>query len=295
MSSTALTAHLASGATHVCHCWALTRRDGLVLGFTDHDRQIAFDGITFHPETGLSARALASTTGLSVNNTEAIGVLSAAAITESDIEAGRYDGAEVTTWLVQWDDPDARQVQFIGTIGEITRAAGGFQAELRGLSEPLNQPQGRAFMASCSAVLGDTRCGVDLSDPAFMVETVLADASDGQDFTFTDVTGFNDRWFEGGFLEVLSGAAIGLREVIKLDRIDGAARQITLWQPIRAPLMPGDALRLVAGCDKRAETCRLKFDNLINFQGFPDIPGADWLVAVPRSDRNNDGGSRRTS
>lgn len=292
MTAAALGAHLATGTTHVCLCWAVVRRDGLTLGFTDHDRPITFDGITFQPETGLSARALASTTGLSVNNSEAIGALSAAAITESDINAGRYDGAEVSTWAVQWDDPAARQLRFVGTIGEITRAAGGFQADLRGLTEPLNQAQGRSYLTTCSAVLGDGRCGVDLSDPTFVAKVAVEDVLDARAFRFTALTGFNDRWFEGGFLEVLTGPATGLREVIKLDRIDGPARRITLWQPIRAALAPGDQLRLIAGCDRRAETCREKFANLTNFQGFPHIPGEDWLMAVPRSGGGNTGGSR---
>ena len=291
MTAAALGAHLATGTTHVCHCWAVVRRDGLTLGFTDHDRAISFDGITFQPETGLSARALASTTGLSVNNSEAIGALSAAAITEGDIDAGRYDGAEVSTWAVQWDDPAVRQLRFVGTIGEITRAAGGFQADLRGLTEPLNQPQGRSYLNTCSAVLGDGRCGVDLSDPTFVAEVVAEGTNDGQTFRFATLTGFNDRWFEGGFLEVLTGAAAGLREVIKHDHA-GDARQITLWQPIRGAIAPGDRLRLIAGCDRRAETCREKFANLTNFQGFPHIPGEDWLMAVPRSGGGNTGGSR---
>ncbi len=129
MTSDALLAHLAGGTTHVCSCWAVTRRDGVVLGFTDHDRALTFDGVTYSPQSGLTARALASTTGLSVNNTEAMGVLSAAAITEADIMAGRYDGAQVVTWLVQWDNVASRQIRFRGTIAEITRAVGGFQAD----------------------------------------------------------------------------------------------------------------------------------------------------------------------
>ena len=92
MSGDTLAAHLATGTTSVARAWSVERTDGVVLGFTDHDRPLQFDGITFRPDSGLSARALASTTGLSVNNSETVGVLSADAITEADINAGRYDG-----------------------------------------------------------------------------------------------------------------------------------------------------------------------------------------------------------
>ena len=106
------------------------------------------------------------------------------------------------------------------------------------------------------------------------------------------VPGFDAGWFERGVLEVLDGDAAGLKGVIKRDEPLNGGRAITLWSELRARVRPGDLVRLTAGCDKRAETCRFKFDNLINFQGFPDIPGNDWTTAVPTSS-NSAGGSRR--
>lgn len=48
-----------------------------------------------------------------------------------------------------------------------------------------------------------------------------------------------------------------------------------------------------AVCDKRWATCTGIFANGVNFQGFPDIPGDDFLTAVPVEGRRHDGGSRR--
>ena len=69
-------AHLSSGHTTLARCWQVVRKDGVVLGFTDHDRDLSFDGVTYRADTGLSALSLAQSTGLSVDNTEAIGALS---------------------------------------------------------------------------------------------------------------------------------------------------------------------------------------------------------------------------
>ena len=291
MSVDDLNTHLKTGATHVCHCWSVTRADGMRFGFTDHDRALTFDGIEFVPDTGMSAKALASTTGLSVNNTEALGVLSADAITNADLEAGRYDGAAVAVWLVQWDDIQARELQFAGTIGEIVRENGSYRAELRGLTEQLNQETGRAYLRTCSAVLGDARCGVDTDDVEFAAIGTVTAVTDDQYVTLTLPQAYTARWFEAGALRVIDGDAYGLLAPIKAD--DGAAdsREITLWQPLRASLAVGDQVKLIAGCDKRAVTCREKFRNLLNFQGFPDIPGDDWLMSVPRSSAEHDGGS----
>ncbi len=286
-----LYAHLQSGASSVCRAWAVTRADGESFGFTDHDLDLSFEGFDFRADSGLTARALQQATGLSVDNSEALGALSSTSVTEADILAGRFDGAEVQAWLVNWADVNERVLQFRGTFGEITRAGGAFQAELRGLTEGLNQPQGRVYQRTCSAVLGDAACRVDLGQPGYFAEIAAEDVKGRQTFRFADLAGFDDRWFERGRLVVLSGAAKGLVGVIKNDRIRTGGREVELWQSFALEIAVGDMLRLEAGCDKRVDTCRLKFNNFLNFRGFPHIPGEDWLTTFPRSQDVNDGGS----
>ena len=291
MTIDTLNTHLKSGATHVCTCWSVRRVDGKGFGFTDHDMPLVFDGTVFAPDSGLSAKAIATTTGLSVNNSEALGVLSADAVTEGDIEAGRYDGAEVTVWLVQWDNVSAREIQFFGTIGEITREAGTYQAELRGLTEMLSQDQGRAYLRSCSAVLGDAKCTVNTGSTTFSATAQIQTMTDQQKIQVTLPNNFTSRWFEGGSLTVNSGAGAGITASIKSDEGDDVQRVITLWEPLHGDVQSGDEIAIVAGCDRRARTCAAKFSNTINFQGFPNIPGADWLMTVPRSSDDENGGS----
>ncbi|CUH80199.1 DUF2163 domain-containing protein [Tropicibacter naphthalenivorans] len=293
MGAQGLHDHLATGTTSVCRAWAVTCRDGAVYGFTDHDRDLTFDGVTFKADTGLTAKALQQATGLSVDNTEAMGGLSDAAIREEDIAAGRYDGAEVTSWLVNWQDVTARRVMFRGTIGEITRGAGAFHAELRGLTEALNRPVGRVFQQPCSAVLGDASCQFDTSQNGYVFEGPLQEVLENRVFRFGALPAFEAEWFMRGRLEVLSGAAAGLSAIIKRDREVDGERGLEVWEPLRATPEVGDTVRVIAGCDKRFETCRLKFNNLVNFQGFPDIPEDDWMTVHPTASKSLSGGSRR--
>ncbi|MEL6645104.1 MAG: DUF2163 domain-containing protein [Pseudomonadota bacterium] len=286
-----LSAHLASGNTTVCRCWALTRADGVRLGFTDHDRALAFDGITFNAETGLTARALEQSTGLAIDNTEAVGALSSETIDEAEIEAGRFDGAEVVAWQVNWALPEEREVLFRGQLGEIVRAGSAFRAELRGLAEVLNQPQGRVYQKPCSAVLGDAECGFDLDQAGFAAEVAVASVEDRQTFVFSWLDGFEARWFENGVLRVLDGAAVGLRGIIRSDVSRDGVRRLAVLEPLRAEVVAGDLIRLEPGCDKRAATCKAKYDNFLNFRGFPHIPGDDWQLSYPRHGGQNDGGS----
>lgn len=276
--------HLAGGGAHVCRAWAVKRTDGVALGFTDHDRDLRFDGIRFAADSGLTATALEQSTGLSVDNSEAIGALSSVSISEDDIAAGRYDGAEVVSWLVRWDNPDEREVTFRGHIGAITREGGAFTAELRGLTDRLNQPGGRVYQRSGPSDLA--AYGVDLDDPEWSAEAVVS-AVQGSEVTVTLPRVFPAGFFARGALAALDGAARGLDAQVRRDRGDG---QLELWSRVRG-LAVGDRVRVAAGFDGRFESWMARFDDATDFRGFPHIPGEDFLMSVPRRDGVNDGGS----
>ncbi|MEN8656947.1 MAG: phage BR0599 family protein, partial [Marivita sp.] len=107
-------------------------------------------------------------------------------------------------------------------------------------------------------------------------------------------SGFEAQWFQRGRLTVLDGAAEGLWAVIKRDVLyEDGAREVKLWEPLRASVAAGDRVRLIVGCDKRFETCRAKFDNVVNFQGFPDTPQEEWVLIHPTATQSRGGGSLR--
>ncbi len=292
MTKEALLSHLMTRTTTVCRAWTVRRRDGVVLGFTDHDRDLDVDGVRCRADSGMTARAIHQTTGLSVDNTEAFGALNGASITERDLLAGRFDGAEVRNYLVNWRSPSDFLEQFRGNLGEISRSGGSFKAEFRGLSDLLNRPQGMAYTSTCSAVLGDSRCRFDVTQPGYFTDRVVQQVDDGRVFQFASFAGFDDHWFVGGSMKVQDGPAAGLVGVVKIDRSEAGVRRIELWQSIVEAVTAGNSVRIIAGCDKRPSTCRAKFSNYLNFRGFPHIPCEDWLASYPVPDRAN-GGTRR--
>ena len=294
MSWDDLATQLESGATTLVRCWRITCADGLRLGFTDHDRDLAFLDTVFRADTGVTGRAVAQVTGLAVGNTEVLGALMSEALDERDILAGRFDGAEVRLWLVNWAQPEDRVALFAGTVGEIQRDGAAFRAEFRGLAEPLNLPQGRVYQGDCAAILGDADCGVNLQAAAFSTEAAVGRVEDGRRLWFPGGLEFDERWFERGRLVVQTGAAAGVVAQIKADRNGPEGREVDLWHDIVADLRAGDVVRLEAGCDKRADTCRAKFQNFLNFRGFPHIPGEDWLTTFPSANGVNDGGGVRS-
>src|SRR3569833_261749 len=203
-------AHIESGATTLATCWKLTRKDALALGFTDHDRVLSFDGTEYQPMHGLDGGEVPARLGAQIDTGEVVGVLHSAAITEGDIAAGLYDGAEVETWRVNWRDVSQRLLQRRAAIGEIVREDGVFRAERRSGQQALNQVRGRLYSSLCDAVVGDARCGVDLGDPAFAATATITAVVDRNRVAVSGLEGFAVGWFSLGHAAWGSGARDGL-------------------------------------------------------------------------------------
>jgi uncharacterized phage protein (TIGR02218 family) len=163
---TALQAKLDSGVSTLCRCWLITRQDGATQGFTDHDEEVVLGDATCRAGTGLTGSEATQKLGLSVDSSELSGALNDDSLNEDDLAAGRYDAASVELWLVDWSEPALRVLLAKGLIGEVKREGAAFTAEVRGVSDRLNQDTGRLYTATCLADLGDARCTVDLSSPA---------------------------------------------------------------------------------------------------------------------------------
>ena len=267
-------AHVASGATTLAWCWRLTRRDGAVLGFTEHDRDLVFDGTTFEAAAGITASALESTNGLNVDNLDVTGALSSARLDEGDLAAGLYDDAEIEIWRVNWQDAEARVLMRKGNLGEVSRSGAAFTAELRGLAHRLNQPTGRLYQYGCDADFADARCGLDAAD--WTAEGIVTGASGNRELTSEGLDGFAAGHFTRGLLTFTSGANEGASMEVKAHASGGT---LELWRAMARDIAPGNTFTVTAGCDKQFETCRLKFANRENFRGFPHMPGSDFVIA----------------
>ena len=272
--SPGLAAHLASGATTLAWCWKLTRRDGAVLGFTEHDRDLAFGGVAYEAAAGFTASTIESTNGLTPGNLDVAGALTSAHLDEGDLAAGLYDDAEFEIWRVNWQDVGERLLMRKGNLGEVSRSGSAFTAELRGLAHRLNQPVGRLYQYGCDADFCDARCGLAAAD--WTAEAMVASASADREIIAAELAAISAGHFTRGRLRFTSGANEGAAMEVKAH---GAGGRIELWRAAARPLAPGDTFEVTAGCDKQFLTCRDRFANAANFRGFPHMPGNDFVIA----------------
>ena len=273
-ASPALAAHLAGEVTTLATCWRLERADGWVRGFTDHDRELLVDGLTYVASTGFLPSAIKTASDLSVDNLDVDGFLDDAALRAEDLIAGLFDGARIEVFIVNWADlGQGRLLLRKGFLGEIKRADQRFSAEIRGLSNRLQQTAGKLYSRLCRVDLGSSECGVALgprTDTYAVTQVIAAD-------TVRIVTARATGYFTFGKATFTTGANAGaVNEVLLHD-----GQTIRLFVPMPRPIVVGDQIVLVAGCDKTPETCNAKFANILNFRGEPHIPGNDKVFSYP--------------
>lgn len=346
-ASPALAAHLAGPVTTLSTCWVITRRDGRVFRFTDHDQDLSFEGETYAARFGYARSALTSDAQLSVDNLDIDGIFDDAAISEAEMRAGLFDFAEVRIFLVNWADPSMGALRLRrGWLGEVTFSEqGSFRTELRGLTQALQQEIGEIYSAECRADLGDARCKVPIAPPeitrerayaagdivrvpvlqdvawpygmvvflctgagttaavqpaydarigtitldgtaSFTAETaltrpgVVTTVTARTVFTATlDGPAVSHDWFTGGLLTWITGPNAGRAVEVKVW--DQATGRIELYLPLGYAIEAGHRFTIAPGCDKRAETCRTRFANILNFRGEPFVPGVDSVLSYP--------------
>nr|BDD46835.1 hypothetical protein 3 [bacterium] len=264
--------HLESEVTSLATCWKLTRQDGTVLGFTDHSEGLLFETLNYEASTGFTASSIESKSDFSVDNLDVEGMIDSSSIKESDLMGGLYDFAEIEIFIVNYADlSQGRMLIRKGWLGEVQINKSKFIAEVRGLTQKLNQNMMRIYAPSCDCLLGDARCGVEAS--TFTSPATVSAATSRQIFKSPDLTQ-EAGYFIGGEIHWQTGLNAGLRMEIK----EFENFQITLALPMPNTIHVDDTFNAIAGCDKTFETCKSKFTNSTNFRGFPHIPGMDQIL-----------------
>jgi uncharacterized phage protein (TIGR02218 family) len=274
--SNGLAQHLGGEVMTLATCWRITRRDGVEQGFTDHVRDLEVDGVGYRAASGYTRTAIRSTGDLAVDNLDVESVFSDEGISEEDLRAGRYDFAEVRMFVVNYEDLGQGILKLRrGWLGEVTIRDGVYVAELRGMTQKLQMTVGEVYTPDCAADLGDARCSVDLSS---FEESGIVSAV-GSATTFETALAQATGWYDGGELTWTGGANAG--QTVAARSWDAATGTLTLFLPALYPIEAGDVFMIRPGCDKAFATCKAKFDNAVNFRGFPHVPGNDQVLSYP--------------
>lgn len=286
-----LQAHLDSGSTTMTYCWRVTRLDGLVQGFTEHDKDLTFDGTVFEAASGFTSTTVSSELGLSVDNLNVDGALSSDTLNEEDLATGLYDDASVELFWVNFEDTSQRITQMKGSIGEVERGEFAFSAETRSLTHRMQQKTGRSFQRYCDLDLGEARCGVNLLDPAFSSSGVVTSSTFNRLIISSGVSNNTDNFYGLGKMIFTSGQNNGLSFAVKKQEVNGTDCLIHLWVETPFPIANTDTFTIFSGCEKIKSACIIKFNNIANFRGFPYIPGSDFVTKYAKKGDSEQNGT----
>jgi len=270
-------------------CWKITRLDGQTFTYTTHDEPLVYRGETYTPCNSLraSASAQSGATAGEAGDVEMSGIISDAGITEEDLSTGKFDGATVEVTLVPWDpavDTGIARRITKGIVARLEHSPTQYKATvLTSGSKLIQSPMLTTYTPACRWNLGSTECGVvlDSSDTSIGSVTEVYGRNAVNQVTFRK---FQDStraeaagYFQFGSLTWTSGLNNGLSAEVKY--FDSGVFE--LWDVMPYEIAIGDDYEVTPGCGKTTTDCTSKFNNLINFGGFPNVPGKDSIYETP--------------
>lgn len=283
-----LVTHLATTAHARVRMLRLDLVDGSTVAVTDHDQVLAIDlgdgSADYTPRTGIIPSDLSLSTGFDADDIEVTGPLVETAteawhVTRAMVIGGRFDDATARFFMANWRDltqGPARLVKGRVVLAQVEGST--FKLTIHSEISRFSQEIGRTITAYCDADFGSTRCGYVVTPLAATVTAVTSALQFTVSFTGT----YADDYFNKGTVTFTSGALNGSRMVEVFDWASGGAGAgtVALWTDLAEPPQVGDTLELRQGCGKTRADC-LVYDNVINFRGFPDVPGTDQVLRYP--------------
>lgn len=253
-------------------CLRIVCTNGSTIRVTRYPKDLTMsNGQVYLTGSGFDFTGYESTASLSPSAIDLEGILGYAGVTREAVASGVFDGARAYLFACNFLAPIEDYEPIVASfLGKSTLTDTGYVFEEMALIDALNQSVGKTYMAQCPKVFGGQEyagCKISLA-PLTVTGTLTAVASSTH---FTDSARSEAAdYFALGTIRFTSGANSGLKpQEIKSFSAGGA---LATFEPFYYPPSIGDAYVLVPGCRKRLDDCRDKWNNVINFGGFPNMP-----------------------
>lgn len=269
--------------TLVANLYTFTLRSGTILTYTDADVPIIWNDYTYLADSVLvGGLKYSCSAGLDVDQQQ---IMIAARETDTvngvpvlqALRNGVFDGCEIQrelAFLTDWDAAPVGAVLLfkgrIGTIDKIARTTAEITVNSDLVLLDVEMPR-NVYSPNCQHVLYDSGCG--LAKESFGANGTVAVGSSRSVILWSG----GHSVYSQGTITFLTGANAGVRANVKWG-YDSPTAGLTLSRALPEDPVAGDAFRVYQGCDHTRSACETKFDNLLNFRGFPYIPPPTYSV-----------------
>jgi len=266
----------------------MRRTDSQVFLFTDHDTAIVFEGDRYEPSGGISPSATRKKADMNVQQFETEGAITSDKITLDDLRKGVWRDCEVIERTVDWLYPGAGAlVTSKFWIVETEWNGEVWTASVEGGTRWLRSKQGFQYTRNCRWQLGQGEingigCSVAIGSLTLFNVTVGVVTTRTLFTGGTSIPAGDTReryrygrviWIVGqntGFIQEIKDYTSGTRVIQTFLPTPFAINDVT------------DRFNLEPGCDKTRPTCIAEYNNLVDFGGFPFIPGTNQMLMFPR-------------
>ena len=252
--------------TTLTKCCLIRLSTGDFLGLTEYEENIYINGVKYMSQAILSTSSFENDSSLSSNNFELNGCITSDLILAEDVFAGKYDDAFIEVFLIDYTalDSDSKIALGQGYMGKFTFENDRFSTEVMGLSVKLSHPVVEIFSPNCRARFCDERCKIPVAN---FTRRGRVDAIVGSKSFLDNSRTESNGYYDYGVVIFLDGDNKG----IKLDVRHNNGNRIELYKVFPYKVTVGEKYEIVAGCDKAFNTCKVKFNNVINFRGEPHL------------------------
>jgi uncharacterized phage protein (TIGR02218 family) len=261
--------------------------DGTSIGITDHDKDIDYDigdgTITYLSGTGIRMSDVAMSAGLDADNFEVRGPIGDT-VTLAAVLGGVLNRAVARHFQVNWKDLTQGSLNVLkGAVSEARIEGGEFVLEVRSDVDRLNQTVGRTITNSCDADFAD---GIRCFATATTITLTLTSVTDAMRFSGSYTGSYVDNFFNKGTITGATGENAGATVEIETWTSAGA---VVTFAPFAVTPAIGDTFTVKNGCfdpatgQTKSRAACMTFGQILNFRGFPEVPGSDQVLkpAIP--------------
>jgi uncharacterized phage protein (TIGR02218 family) len=250
-------------------------KNGTTLRYCDASSNVTFGGQTWlSAPAGLTRSKIRWTTGVEVDTLDIdfqsdTSIVVAGTPLLAAAVNGLFDNCRVTLsrlFMADWSTPVDTLLLFQGNTAPAEILRGAVHLTIKSDLERLNvMIPPNVYQSSCLHSLYSPGCTVKVATYR-VAGTVASVTTDGGIVT---TLGQADKYFQMGAIKFTSGRNVGLVRTVK--SYTGSTVYPTKAFPY--PIANGDAFTITPGCDKlQGGDCLNKYNNVINFKGFPYIP-----------------------
>lgn len=250
-------------------CFKITLSNKDILTFTEFSRDLNIENLTYKACNCFEENNNQNYSDITSGDDLVVAFIENINIKKDEVLSGKFDNALIEIFYIDYNYIGYGKIPLItGFIDKIQLIDNKIYLNISGTLNLLEKTIGETFSPLCRAKFCDKKCTLDINNYSFTGE--ISEIISDTEFccTGTEIINKTTNYFKYGIIIFSSGK--NKDKLIEIKQTNG--NNIVLNTKLFYNIEIGDRFKIIAGCDKKFQTCIKKFNNAINFRGEPNLP-----------------------